>query len=76
MKPRTREEIVALELAEILSTTPETVTVRLASGDTLTVARFLADFMPGRIIIPGWLYEKIKHGAHTDSKAPKPSGGI
>jgi len=52
--------IKAIEISDLLETPNDRVVrVLLPSGKLLNLNRGLVDFVPGKVLMPMWLYERI-----------------
>ena len=64
-------ETTALEITDIIKTTPKGVTVVVKkTGKELHLPVNHVDFMPGLAIIPAWLFRKIYREATPTRAAP------
>jgi len=64
-------KITALEITDVVKTTPQGVTVIVKkTGKELHLPANHVDFMPGLAIIPAWLFNKIYREATPDRAAP------
>jgi len=64
-------ETTALEITDIVRTTPRGITVVVKdTGKELNLPVNHVDFMPGLAIIPAWLFRKIYREATPNRAAP------